>query len=276
VRVGNAAHGQLQLDVYGEVMDANHQARRGGLSTNHSSWAVQLALIDHLARIWQQPDHGIWEVRGERQQFTYSKVMAWVAVDRVIKSAEVFGLEGPLDNWRNLREQIFEDVCAHGFNTEMGSFVQSYGSNLLDASLLLLPSVGFLPVDDPRIKGTIAAIERDLIVDGFVMRYDTTKTSDGLPPGEGVFLACSFWLVDVYLLQNRRRKAERLFKRLVSLCNDVGLISEQYDPNAKRLVGNFPQAFTHVALINSAFNLTREIKPIDQRAKLPESELAAT
>jgi len=276
VRVGNAAHDQLQLDVYGEIMDANHQARRGGLSTNQSSWAVQLALIEHLARVWQDPDHGIWEVRSDPQHFTYSKVMAWVAVDRVIKSAEVFGLEGPLDNWRMMRQQIFDDVCARGFDTEKGSFVQSYGSKYLDASLLLLPCVGFLPVDDPRVVGTIEAVERNLLVDGFVRRYNTEETADGLPPGEGVFLACSFWLVDVYLLQNRRRKAERLFKRLVSLCNDVGLLSEEYDPEAKRLVGNFPQAFTHVALINSAFNLTREIKPVDQRAQLPESELATT
>jgi len=276
VRVGNAAHGQLQLDVYGEVMDANHQARRGGLVTNESAWNLQLLLIDHLAKLWREPDHGIWEVRSAPQHFIYSKVMAWVAVDRVIKSAEVFGLEGPVDQWRELRDQIHDDVCTNGFDAEMGSFVRSYGSKKLDASLLLLPCVGFLPVNDPRIEGTIKAIERELLVDGFVRRYVTEEATDGLPPGEGVFLACSFWLVDVYLLQNLRRKAEDLFKRLVDLCNDIGLLSEEYDPINKRLVGNFPQAFTHVALVNSAFNLTRESKPVDQRAQLPEPALAAT
>jgi GH15 family glucan-1,4-alpha-glucosidase len=272
VRVGNAAHSQLQIDVYGEVMDANHQARSGGLHTNESDWTVQLAMIEHLAHVWQDPDHGIWEIRSARRHFTYSKVMAWVAVDRVIKSAEIFGLEGPLDDWRKMRENIFDDVCTRGFDAKMGCFVQSYGSKHLDASLLLLPCVGFLPVDDPRIRGTIATIERNLIVDGLVMRYDTAKASDGLPRGEGAFLACSFWLVDVYILQNRRREAERLFKRLAGLCNDVGLLSEEYDQNAKRLVGNFPQAFTHVALVNSAFNLTQEKMPVHQRAQQPEAE----
>ena len=275
VRIGNAAHGQLQHDVYGEVMDANHQARRGGLLTDESSWMVQLAMIEHLGQTWQEPDHGIWEVRSERQHFTYSKLMAWVAVDRVIQSAETFGLEGPIEAWRNLRQQIHDDVCARGYDAATGSFVQSYGSKELDANLLLLPSVGFLPIDDSRIEGTIAAIEKNLIVDGLVRRYNTQTADDGLPPGEGVFLACSFWLVDVYLLQNRRQKAERLFKRLVGLCNDLGLISEQYDPAAKRLVGNFPQAFSHVALINSAFNLTHEEKPVHQRAQRQKADVAA-
>jgi len=276
IRVGNAAHGQIQLDVFGEIMDANHQARRDGLLTNQSGWEVQMALLDRLSRVWREPDHGIWEVRSEPQHFTYSKAMAWVAVDRVIKSAESFGFEGPLERWRRMRDEIFDDVCSRGFDAELGSFVQCYGSKHLDASLLLLPCVGFLPVTDPRIEGTIAAIERELIVDGLVRRYDSEDTSDGLPPGEGVFLACSFWLVDVYLLQNRKREAERLFKRLVGLCNDVGLLSEEYDPSSQRLVGNFPQAFTHVALVNSAFNLTRRRKPVHQRAHHAEPTLAAT
>ena len=206
---------------------------------------------------------------------TYSKVMAWVAADRVIKNAEAFGLQGPLERWRKMRDLIHREVCTHGFDAEKGSFVQSYGSKKLDASLLLLPSVGFLPVTDPRIAGTVAAIERELITDGFVRRYDAEDPPDGLPPGEGVFLACSFWLVDVYLLQNRQREAERLFERLVSLCNDVGLLSEEYDPGAKRLIGNFPQAFTHVALVNSAFNLTRETKPVHQRARSPAAKVKA-
>jgi GH15 family glucan-1,4-alpha-glucosidase len=236
---------------------------------------VQMALIEHLSRVWQEPDQGIWEVRTEPQHFTYSKVMAWVAVDRVIKSAETFGLEGPLDHWRNMREEIFKDVCARGFDAQMGSFVQSYGSKHLDASLLLLPSMRFLPIADPRIEGTVKAIERNLMVDGLLMRYyDSEKTVDGLPPGEGVFLACSFWLVDVYLLQGRRREAERLFRRLVGLCNDVGLISEEYDPRAKRLVGNFPQAFTHVSLVNSAYNLTDSKKPVHQRAQQTDAAVA--
>ncbi len=227
VRVGNAAHLQLQLDVFGEVMDAAHQARRSGLATHKSGWQVQLALLDHLARIWQEPDEGIWEVRGGPKQFTHSKVMAWVAFDRAIQSAEMFGFEGPIDRWRELREEIYQSVCTQGFDAGLGSFVQSYGSKELDASLLLIPCVGFLPIEDPRVRGTIAAIERHLLVDGFVVRYRTETTVDGLPPGEGAFLACSFWLADVYILQNRRAEAERLFKRLVSLRNDVGLLERR-------------------------------------------------
>ena len=275
VRIGNAAYGQVQLDIFGEVMDADYQARRGGLTASESGWNVQLALMEHLERVWTKPDASIWEIRGDWRHFTYSKVMAWVAADRVIKNAEAFGLQGPLERWRKMRDLIHQDVCTHGFDAEMGSFVQSYGSKKLDASLLLLPSVGFLPVGDPRIAGTIAAIERRLMAGGFVRRYDADDPPEGLPPGEGVFLACSFWLVDVYLLQNRRREAERLFERLVGLCNDVGLLSEEYDPGAKRLVGNFPQAFTHVALINSAFNLTRETKPVHQRARSSAAKVKA-
>jgi GH15 family glucan-1,4-alpha-glucosidase len=271
VRIGNAAHRQRQLDVFGEIVDAAHQARRSGLAIHASGWAVQLALLDHLAQIWQEPDHGIWEIRGNPQHFTHSKVMAWVAFDRAIKSAEMFGFDGPIDRWRQLRAEIHADVCARGFNTEIASFVQYYGSRQLDASLLLLPAVGFLPIHDTRVRSTVAAIERHLLVDGLVARYDTGTLVDGLPPGEGAFLACTFWLADVYVLQNRGSDAIRVFKRLISLCNDVGLLSEEYDPRSGRLVGNFPQAFSHLALVNTAFNLTLVTRPIEQRAR-PESK----
>jgi len=273
VRIGNAAHGQLQLDVFGEVMDALHQARRHGLAASESGWALQQAFLAHLEDIWTEPDEGIWEVRGGHRHFTYSKVMAWVAFDRAIKSAEEFQLECPLDRWRALAAEIHADVCRRGFDRELGSFVQCYGGKQLDASLLLLPEVGFLPPDDPRVRGTLKAIEQRLLVDGFVMRYDTDASKDGLPPGEGAFLACSFWLVDAYILQNRWADAHRMFDRLVALRNDVGLLSEEYDQRAGRLVGNFPQAFTHVALVNSAFNLTRAEKPAQQRSQ-PERESA--
>ena len=267
VRIGNAAHSQLQLDVFGEIMDVHYQARRSGLSTNESGWAVQLAFLEHLKKIWQEPDEGIWEVRGAPRHFTHSKVMAWVAYDRSIKSAETFGLEGPLDEWRKLRDEIYAEVCAKAFDNELGTFVQSYGSKQLDASLLLMPCVGFLPVSDPRVVGTITAIEHRLLRDGFVMRYETEQTDDGLPPGEGAFLACSFWLVDVCVLQGRVADAEGMFRRLIALRNDVGLLSEEYDLRLKRLVGNFPQAFSHMALVNTAYNLTRAEKPVEQRAQ---------
>jgi GH15 family glucan-1,4-alpha-glucosidase len=278
VRIGNAAYGQLQLDVFGEIMDVHHQARRRGLSGNESGWELQLAFLSHLQQIWREPDEGIWEVRGGPQQFTHSKVMAWVAFDRAIKSAETFGLAGPLDQWRAVREEIFQQVCSKAFDLELGTFVQAYGSKHLDANLLLIPIMGFLPVSDPRVEGTIAAIERRLLRDGFVLRYDTEAGDDGLPPGEGAFLACSFWLVDAYVLQNRIADAERLFRRLVGLSNDLGLLSEEYEPRAKRLVGNFPQAFSHMALVNSAYNLTRVEKPVEQRAQQqyrPPEEAAA-
>ncbi|HEX3506383.1 MAG TPA: glycoside hydrolase family 15 protein [Xanthobacteraceae bacterium] len=266
VRVGNAAYTQLQLDVFGEVMDTYHQARRVGLSTNESGWDAQLKFLEYLSKIWCQPDHGIWEMRGPPQHFTYSKVMAWVAFDRSIRSAESFGLEGPVDKWRALRDEICGEVCKNGYNEKLGTFVQAYGSDQLDANLLLLPCVGFLPVTDPRIERTITAVEHRLLHDGFVMRYSTDEVEDALPPGEGAFLACSFWLVDVYILQKRFEEAERLFRQLVGLANDVGLLSEEYDPRSKRLVGNFPQAFSHLALMNSAYNLTRVRKPVHQRA----------
>jgi GH15 family glucan-1,4-alpha-glucosidase len=278
VRVGNAAYGQLQLDVFGEIMDVHHQARRRGLSSNESGWQLQLAFLSHLQQIWREPDEGIWEVRGGPRQFTHSKVMAWVAFDRAIKSAETFGLDGPLDEWRAVREEIFQQVCSKAFDQDLGSFVQAYGSKYVDANLLLIPSMGFLPVSDPRVEGTIATIERRLLRGGFVLRYDTEQTDDGLPPGEGAFLACSFWLVDAYVLQNRIADAEQMFRRLVGLSNDLGLLSEEYDPRAKRLVGNFPQAFSHMALVNSAYNLTRVVKPVEQRAQpeyKPPDEAAA-
>ncbi len=266
VRIGNAAHRQLQLDVFGEVMDALHQGRRGGLAASESGWALQQALLVHLEKIWREPDEGLWEVRGRPEHFTYSKVMAWVAFDRMIKSAEAFHLPGPIDRWKEIRAEICDEVCLRGFDRELGSFVRSYGSKELDASLLLLPAIGFLPPHDQRMRGTIDAVERQLMVDGFVLRYDTTRTDDGLPPGEGAFLACSFWLADAYVLLGRRDDAYRLFRRLLSLRNDVGLLSEQYDPARRRLVGNFPQAFSHVALVNTAANLSRAVKPAEQRA----------
>jgi len=270
VRIGNAAHQQLQLDIYGEIMDTLHQARRGGLAASESGWDVQIALLDHLTEIWREPDHGIWEVRTEAMHFTYSKAMAWVAFDRATRSAEMFGLPRDTARWRALAAEIHADVCQRGWDASRNTFTRSYGSRDLDASLLLLAPIGFLKPDDPRYRGTVAAIERDLLAEGLVLRYDSLKSKDGLPAGEGAFLACSFWLVDAYLLLGRRDDAERLFNRLVSLCNDVGLLSEEYDPRARRQLGNFPQAFSHIALINSAFNLTRAEKPAEQRSDLPK------
>jgi GH15 family glucan-1,4-alpha-glucosidase len=265
VRVGNAAAPQLQHDVYGEVLDALYQARRGGIDGTEAGWALEKAMIAHLETIWREPDEGIWEVRGPRQQFTHSKVMAWVAVDRTIRSAEEFGLQGPLDHWRALRAEMHRDVCSHGFDAELGCFVQSYGSKNLDASLLLLPLVGFLPADDPRIIGTVQAIGRHLEHDGLILRYRSHETDDGLPAGEGAFLACSFWYVDNLILQDRREEARAMFERLLTLRNDVGLLAEEYDPSERRQLGNFPQAFSHLALIGSALNLARDAQPAAQR-----------
>ena len=266
VRIGNAAHGQLQLDVFGEVMDALHQARRGGIDPHDADWPFQRALLDHLATVWDRPDEGIWEVRGGARHFTFSKVMTWVALDRGIRAMEHSNLPGPLAAWRALRRTIHDDVCTRGFDHRMGSFVQSYGSTELDASLLLLPTVGFLPVSDPRVRGTIAAVEQHLLVDGFVLRYNTASSNDGLPPGEGAFLACSFWLADAYLLTGRLDDARRLFDRIVGVATDLGLLAEEYDVAAGRLVGNFPQAFSHIALVNTAYNLSRVEKPAEQRS----------
>jgi GH15 family glucan-1,4-alpha-glucosidase len=267
VRIGNAAVNQTQLDVYGEVLDALYHAHSHGLPPNQHGDAIGRVLLDHLAKTWDQPDEGIWEVRGPRQHFTHSKVMVWVAFDRVVKILERRGDPSPvIEHWRHVRDKIHEDVCRKAFDTELGSFVQAYGSRSLDASLLLLPLVGFLPPNDPRIIGTVKAIEERLMADGFVCRYDTGEVADGLPPGEGAFLACSFWLADNFVLQGRIAEARELFERLIALRNDVGLLAEEYDPRLGRQLGNFPQAFSHVALVNTAFNLTRSQGPAEQRA----------
>jgi GH15 family glucan-1,4-alpha-glucosidase len=255
VRIGNAAATQLQLDVFGEVMDALHQARGSGLDVPASAWALQVNMIEHLETIWRNPDEGIWEVRGGRRHFVHSKVMAWVAFDRVVQDIERYDLPGPIDRWREVRDAIHVDVCDRGFSAHKNSFTQSYGSEDLDAGLLLIPIVGFLPPDDERVRGTLAAIERELKVGGFVLRYRTEHGADGLPPGEGAFLPCSFWLASNYSLAGREAEAEALFDSLLALRNDVGLISEEYDPRARRLVGNFPQAFTHMAIVNTAMGL---------------------
>jgi GH15 family glucan-1,4-alpha-glucosidase len=247
-------------------MDVLHQSRQGKLAANDAGWQLQLALMAHLESVWNRPDRGMREVRGKPQHFTYSKVMAWVAFDRVIRSSEQFGLPAPLRRWRTLRRCIHDDVCRHGFNRTVGTFVSSYGSKNLDASLLLLPLVGFLRAKDPRMRLTIEAIERELTQDGFVKRYDTRVVRDGLPAGEGAFLACSFWLADNLVLLDRREEARRLFERLLGLRNDVGLLSEEYDPRAARLLGNFPQSFSHIALVNTAHNLTHDRGPARQRA----------
>ncbi len=252
VRVGNAASGQFQLDVYGEVMDTLHLARLNGLDPEPAAWNLQLALLDFLESHWHLPDDGIWEVRGPQKHFTHSKIMAWVAFDRVIKDAERDGLSAPLERWRTIRDEIHAQVCEKGFDRARNTFVQSYESSHLDASLLMLPQVGFLPPDDPRVRGTISAIERELLVDGLVLRYSTQTGVDALPAGEGAFLPCSFWLADCYVLSGRRAEGEALFERLLALRNDVGLLSEEYDPRTRTMLGNFPQALTHMALVNTA------------------------
>jgi GH15 family glucan-1,4-alpha-glucosidase len=267
VRIGNGAHDQLQIDVFGELFDSLHQAREGGLPQPETGWGLQLALLDHLERVWREPDEGIWEVRNRRQHFTHSKVMAWVAFDRAVQDAERHGFPGPVRHWRAICDDIRADVLANGFDPDMNSFVRSYGSHELDASLLLLAEVGFVAADDPRFVGTVHQIETRLLRDGLVYRYDTVASNDGLPPGEGAFLACSFWLADAYVLMGRRTDAEALFERVTSLCNDVGLLSEQYDPAARQQLGNFPQAFSHIGLVNTACNLSSVGKPVRQRAE---------
>ena len=252
VRVGNAAVGQVQLDVYGEVMDSLHLARAAGLDPEPAAWNIQRSLLAFLILNWQAPDEGIWEIRGPRRQFTHSKVMAWVAFDRAIKDAERFGLDGPVEQWREVRDAIHAQVCEQGFDPLRNTFVQYFGAGNLDASLLLIPQVGFLPHDDPRVRGTVEAIERELLVDGLVMRYSTYTGVDALPAGEGAFLPCSFWLAGSLVLIRRREEGESLFERLLELRNDLGLLAEEYDTPGGRMLGNFPQAFTHMALINTA------------------------
>jgi GH15 family glucan-1,4-alpha-glucosidase len=266
VRIGNAASGQLQLDVYGEVLDVLYQARVHGLGQDEDAWSLQKKLLEYLETGWAQPDEGIWEIRGPRRHFTHSKVMCWVAFDRAVRAIEDQGLDGPVDRWRRIRDEIHDEVCRKGYDPKIASFVQSYGSKELDASLLLIPLVGFLPADDERVAETIDAIQRTLMRDGLVLRYLTHEEGvDGLPPGEGVFLPCSFWLVDCLELLGRHDEAHSLFERLLGLANDLGLIAEEYDPAARRLLGNFPQAFTHLTLVNSAFNLAHEHPPMLRR-----------
>ena len=281
VRIGNGAVKQLQLDVYGEVLDAFYVARRAGLSTSEATWDLECGLVSHLEKIWREPDEGLWEVRGGPRHFTHSKVMAWVAFDRAVRSIEEFGLDGPLERWRDIRASIHQEVCEHGYDAKQNAFVQSFGDATLDASLLLIPMVGFLPPDDPRVRGTVAAVERKLVRDGLVMRYDTGKAVDGLPPGEGAFLACSFWLVDNYVLLGRYDEAGALFERLLALRNDVGLLAEEYDPHSRRQLGNFPQAFSHLALINAAHSLSTAAGAARLRSQQsgpvrPEPETGAT
>jgi GH15 family glucan-1,4-alpha-glucosidase len=267
VRIGNRAVEQRQLDVYGEVMDALHVAREASMRPLDEAWRLQIELLGHLEHVWRDEDHGIWEVRGPARAFTHSRVMCWVAFDRAVKSVEHFGLKGPVDRWRAIRDEIHADVRKHGFDARRGAFVQHYGGTALDAALLLLPQMGFLPADDPRVLGTIAAIERELVHDGFVLRYATDEVDDGLEGGEGAFLACSFWLVDAYAMTGRFDAAVEMFERLLGVRNELGLLAEEYDPVARRQLGNFPQAFSHIGLVNSAFNLAHARGPAEQRAQ---------
>ena len=264
VRIGNGAAGQFQLDVYGELAATMYECRRAGLEPTDDVWDMALKLYEHVEKLWREPDEGIWEVRGPRRHFTHSKMMAWVAFDRAIRAIEEFGLEGPLDRWRGVRDEIHAEVCREGFNTEKNAFVQFYGSDQLDASLLLMSVVGFLPASDPRVKSTIEAIERELTdEEGFVNRYNARNEVDGLPPGEGKFLLCSFWLIDNLYALGRVDEAKRLLESKLALCNDVGLLSEMFDPATRRLIGNFPQAFSHLGLIHSIFTLNEHHGPTD-------------
>jgi GH15 family glucan-1,4-alpha-glucosidase len=274
VRIGNAAHTQSQLDVYGELMDTMYVARTFEIEPSEEAWSLQKAIVQFVAGSWREPDHGIWEVRGPAQHFTYSKVMAWVALDRAVKSVETFGLEGPIDEWRRERDVIHAEICDKGYSQSKGCFTQVLGGEEVDASLLLLAQDGFVRADDPRYIATVEAVERELHVDGLVLRYRTGQVDDGLAPGEGAFLACSFWLVDAYVLVGRYDDAVRLFERLLQLRNDVGLLAEEYDPAGKRHLGNFPQAFSHVALINAAHGLLahRRAAATDRAGGVPVRE----
>jgi GH15 family glucan-1,4-alpha-glucosidase len=268
VRIGNAASDQFQIDVYGELMDALTQAAEGGIEADEDAWRLQKALLDFLEGAWDEPDEGIWEMRGERRAFVHSRVMAWVAFDRAVRMVEQHGRDGPVERWREQRAAVHREVCERGWDSARNTFTQSYGSRGLDAATLLIPAVGFLPPGDERVVGTVEAIQRELCVDGFVLRYDTTEAADGLPPGEGAFLPCSFWLADALTLIGRHDEARELFERLTGLANDVGLLAEEYDPRLGRQVGNFPQAFTHVGLVNTARNLDRAAaSPARERAE---------
>lgn len=267
VRIGNAAYAQLQLDVFGELMDAFHQSREANLKLREPTWDLECELLEHLGRIWNETDSGIWELRGPGKHYVSSKVLAWVAFDRGIKSVEHFGFHGPVERWRELREMIHRDVCEKGFDREQNTFVESYGSKLLDASTLLIPSVGFLPASDPRVAGMLAAVEQYLMPDGFVLRHDPRAVTDEQPPIEGAFLACTLWLADAYVLGGDIERAETLLNRVAGAANDLGLLSEEYDPVARRLTGNFPQALTHIALVNTIHNLNAARKPAMQRAR---------
>jgi len=266
VRVGNAASQQLQLDIYGELVETLHAARAADLAPLAEAWRLQNVLLKPLEHLWRSLDHGIWEVRGPTRAFTHSRLMCWVAFDRAIKSCERFGLDGPVERWRTVRDQIRDDICAHGYDAQRNTFVQSYGGRALDASLLLIPQVGFLPPEDPRVRGTIAAVERELRRDGLLLRYQPEEADDGLPGDEGAFLACSFWLADAYVMQGRLDEAEALFERLLAMRNDLGLLAEEYDVAGGRLVGNFPQGFSHIGLVNTAYNLSRANGPAKQRS----------
>ncbi|MFI1987755.1 glycoside hydrolase family 15 protein [Actinoplanes sp. NPDC020271] len=268
VRIGNAAAEQFQLDVYGEVMDALHQGRRAGLKADDPSWGLQVKLMEFVEEHWQDPDEGIWEVRGGSKHFTHSKLMAWVAADRAVKAIEEFGLDGPRERWTALRDAIRADILEKGYDPARKTFTQYYGSEELDAAMLMVPLVGFLPATDERVRGTVEAIEKHLMADGFVQRYTQHPGTevDGLPPGEGAFLACTFWLADNYALMGRHEEARETFQRLLALRNDVGLLSEEYDTEAGRLVGNFPQAFSHVPLIDTARTLSSALAPTEARA----------
>ena len=266
VRIGNGAYNQFQLDVFGEVMDCLHLSRLHGLD-DHSAddWWIERQLLGALEGLWHQPDEGIWEIRGPRQHFTHSKLMAWVAFDRAVADARRFGLDGPVERWSQLRDQIHAEICDRGFSRQRNSFVQHYGSQEVDAALLMLAEVGFLPATDPRIVGTVAAIEQDLLRDGFVERYRTHSGIDGLPQGEGAFILCTFWLADNYALMGRLDEAREVFERILAVRNDVGLLAEEYDPHLRRQLGNYPQAFSHLGLIDTALNLTHHTKPAEVR-----------
>jgi GH15 family glucan-1,4-alpha-glucosidase len=276
VHVGNAASRQFQLDVYGEVMDTLHLARAAGLKADPAIWGFLLVLLKFLESHWERPDEGLWEVRGPRRHFTHSKVMAWVAFDRAIKDAQADGIDAPIERWQQVRDAIHAQVCEKGFDMRGNTFVQAYDSLHLDASLLLIPQVGFLPPDDARVRGTIKAIERHLVVDGLVLRYSTDTDVDALPAGEGAFLPCSFWLADSYVLTGRREDAKALFERLLALCNDVGLMAEEYDPRASRMLGNFPQALTHMALVNTARLLSMPLQQATGASERGERAAAVT